>query len=189
MLIYYFVIYKIFKKYINKIVVLDGGQYYINIDIVKLLDIMFLLKNSLLFGVESLIDITVIDWIWRLERFSLYYNLCSFMYNYRIFIMFEIPLYFSNFSGIGIGSISSIFKSANWLEREIWDLYGLYVYDHPDLRRILTDYGFVGFPLRKDFPLTGYKEIRYDSTYKIIVSEELQLAQEYRAFAFVNPWI
>lgn len=89
---------------------------------------------------------------------------------------------------IQIPSISSIFKGAIWLEREVWDMFGLYFYDHPDLRRILTDYGFQGFPLRKDFPLSGFIELRYDDSLGRIIYEPVTLSQEYRFFEFKNPW-
>jgi NADH:ubiquinone oxidoreductase subunit C len=88
----------------------------------------------------------------------------------------------------GVPSLCTIFSAANWLEREVWDMYGIFFYDHPDLRRILTDYGFQGHPLRKDFPLTGFVECRYDATKKRVVTEPLELAQEFRSFDLLSPW-
>ena len=188
MLNYYLLIYKIVYKYINKVIIFDNNQIYFFVDVNRLNDFVFFLKNSLLFKIQSLVDIAAIDWIWRVDRYSIYYNLFSFIYNYRIFLIIDIPIFFNYVYGIGVESLSNLFNSANWLEREVWDLYGIYFYNHIDLRRILTDYGFKGFPFRKDFPLTGFKEIRYDDTYKIIISEDLKMTQEYRAFTFINPW-
>ena len=88
-----------------------------------------------------------------------------------------------------VNSCIEIFKSANWWEREIWDMYGIYFQNHPDLRRILTDYGFEGYPMRKDFPISGYVEVRYDQTKRRVVLEPLELSQEFRAFNFETPWL
>lgn len=186
---YYFLIYKILYKYINKLIIFDNLQFFFTIEINKLNECIFFLKNSFLFKINSLVDITAVDWIWRLFRYSVYYNLFSFLYNYRLFLVVDVPVYYNYVYGYGIESVINLFKSANWLEREVWDLYGIYFYNHIDLRRILTDYGFTGFPFRKDFPLTGFKELRYDDTYKIIIFENLKLTQEYRAFSFINPWV
>lgn len=187
--LYYITLFKILKKYINKIVLFENNQYYVYIDINTLFDVVFFLKNSLLFKINSLVDITAIDWIWRLYRFTIYYNLFSFLYNTRVFILLDVPVYYSYIFGFGVESITLFFPAANWLEREVWDLFGVFFYNHIDLRRILTDYGFTGFPFRKDFPLSGYKEIRYDDVNKVIIFETLKLTQEFRAFAFINPWI
>jgi NADH dehydrogenase (ubiquinone) Fe-S protein 3 len=131
---------------------------------------------------ESLLDVFSVDELKEPHRFSIYYQLVSYHYNIRIEI--------KTFSMVNncIESVTSEFNSANWLEREIWDLMGIFFFNHPDLRRILTDYGFNGFPLRKDFPLTGYEEIRYDDELKRIVSEPVQLSQEFRFFEFRAPW-
>lgn len=186
---YNLIIFTVLKKYINKIIIFNNNQIYINIEILSLFDFLFFLKNSLLFSINSLVDITAVDWIWRFHRFSVFYNLFSFKYNIRCFLIIDIPVYFNYLFGFGVESVSNLFSSANWMEREIWDLFGIFFYNHLDLRRLLTDYGFQGFPFRKDFPLSGFKEIRYDDTYKIIVSESLKLSQEYRAFTFINPWV
>ncbi len=180
----------VFRKYINKIVVNEDEALYIYIDHNNLYTVVSLLKDSFLFSFNVLVDMTAVDWLNREMRFELYYNLFSYLYNNRIVLVFG--MYVDNMSfvyGYGIRSLSSIYKSAVWLEREVWDMFGLFFYDHPDLRRILTDYGFSGFPLRKDFPLTGYKEIRYDDTLKLIVSDTVKLSQEFRSFVYNNPWI
>ena len=115
-------------------------------------------------------------------RFQLIYNFLSFKNNNRISLNIEIGEFSS------IETLSFIFKSANWLEREVWDLFGIFFLNHPDLRRILTDYGFEGFPLRKDFPLVGFIEIRFDDEKKCILYEPSNFSQELRSFSFLNPW-
>ena len=125
-------------------------------------------------------DLCVIDYPDKKERFELNYNFLSIKYNIRIFVKTYTQAY--------IASLTPIFNSANWIERECWDMFGIFFLNHPDLRRILTDYGFDGFPLRKDFPLTGYIEIRYDDEKANIVYEPLEMTQEYRLFNFTSPW-
>ncbi len=115
-------------------------------------------------------------------RFSVVYDILSLTFNSRI----RIKIFLNETSSIP--SSVSVFVNANWWEREIWDMYGVWFENHPDLRRILTDYGFDGFPLRKDFPLSGFVDLRYDSTRRRVVSEPLELAQEYRVFSFENNW-
>ena len=110
------------------------------------------------------------------------YNLLSMTQNSRVRVKLQTD------DEDQVPSVSSIFSSANWWEREAWDLYGIFFSDHPDLRRILTDYGFIGHPLRKDFPLTGYLEVRYDDEQKRVVYEPVKLTQEYRNFDFLSPW-
>jgi NADH-quinone oxidoreductase subunit C len=141
-----------------------------------------ILKNHTKFRFKSLVDITAIDYPSEKNRFKVYYNLLSINMNYRIFIRTEVTEF-----GY-IPSVCSVFMSASWLEREVWDMFGIFFANHPDLRRILTDYGFEGFPLRKDFPLTGYVEVRYDDEQKSVVYEPVELAQEYRLFDFQSPW-
>jgi NADH:ubiquinone oxidoreductase subunit C len=181
--------YKLLKKWVIKIIYYQNNEFYIYIDFMNIKECTELLKNSLFFNINSLVDMACIDWLVRIpNRFSIYYNFYSYVYNYRLFIIIDIPLYLNYFYGVGIESICSVFPAAIWLEREIWDMFGVYFYNHFDLRRILTDYGFVGFPFRKDFPLVGFKELRYDDTYKIIVYENIKLMQDYRVFDFINPW-
>jgi len=150
------------------------------------LDIVLFLKQSCYFSLNQLLDFTVVD---RLEmaikknkRFEFVYVFLSTIFNYRVFIRGFISVFES------LRSLSYIYNSANWLEREVWDMYGVFVIGHPDLRRILTDYGFLGFPFRKDFPLSGYVELRYDEINKYVVVEPLELSQEFRYFKFENPW-
>ncbi|CAF0788635.1 unnamed protein product [Didymodactylos carnosus] len=130
----------------------------------------------------SLADITAIDVPTRVYRFELIYNLLSLRYNSRI----RVKTYTDEL--MPVPSICEIFECANWYEREIWDMYGIYFVNHPDLRRILTDYGFEGHPMRKDFPLSGYTEVRYDEEVKRVVIEPLELTQDYRKFDLSSPW-
>jgi NADH-quinone oxidoreductase subunit C len=129
-----------------------------------------------------LVDICGVDYPDRAERFDVVYNLLSLKHNLRI------RLKVSTDEETPVPSVTSIYSAAGWFERETWDLYGVYFADHPDLRRILTDYGFEGHPMRKDFPLTGYIELRYDETQKRVVYEPVRLKQEFRSFDFLSPW-
>lgn len=131
---------------------------------------------------DMLIDITVIDYPENDKRFEVVYLLLSLSYNTRIKIKTHVN------EMTYLKSVSNIYSSANWAEREVWDMFGIYFKDHPDLRRILTDYGFEGHPLRKDFPLNGYTAVRYDDTRKIVLYESTELSQEYRNFDFQSPW-
>ena len=131
---------------------------------------------------SSLMDIWGVDYPHRLFRFELNFLLLNLNCSYRIIIRTFTNEY------IPISTVSDIYNSADWLEREVWDMYGVYFSGHKDLRRILTDYGFSGFPLRKDFPLTGYTEVRYDDTKKQVVLEPLEVSQELRLFNFKSPW-
>jgi NADH-quinone oxidoreductase subunit C len=131
---------------------------------------------------KQLIDICGADYPERDERFEVVYHLLSLKHNHRIRVKVATD------EKTPVESITGIFHAANWYEREAWDLYGVFFDGHPDLRRILTDYGFEGHPLRKDFPLTGFVEVRYDETQKRVVYEPVKLAQEYRNFDFTSPW-
>ena len=129
-----------------------------------------------------LVDICGVDYPDRAERFDVVYNLLSLKHNLRI------RLKVATNEETPVPSAVSIYSAAGWFERETWDLYGVYFADHPDLRRLLTDYGFEGHPMRKDFPLTGYVELRYDETQKRVVYEPVRLKQEFRSFDFLSPW-
>jgi NADH-quinone oxidoreductase subunit C len=131
---------------------------------------------------KQLIDITAVDYPEKEKRFKLVYLLLSHENNLRILININID------EKTHAPSITKIFPSANWMEREVFDMYGVSFKDHPDLRRILTDYGFKGYPLRKDFPLTGHTEVRYSEEHKKVVYEPVKLDQEYRNFDFESPW-
>ena len=131
---------------------------------------------------KQLVDLCGVDYPDRPERFEVVYNLLSLKHNRRIRVKVTTD------ENEPVPSVTSVFSAANWYERETWDLFGVYFSDHPDLRRLLTDYGFEGHPLRKDFPLTGYVEMRYDEDQKRVVYEPVKLKQEFRSFDFLSPW-
>ena len=158
------------------------GQVYLNIDLEDLLDVMLFLKTNIEIKFRQLIDITAVDYPEKDKRFKLVYLLLSHEINKRILIDCYIK------ENEIAQSIVSIFPSANWMEREVFDMYGIKFKDHPDLRRILTDYGFEGYPLRKDFPLTGHNEVRYSEDEKKVIYEPVKLEQNYRNFDYESPW-
>lgn len=131
---------------------------------------------------KQLVDITGVDYPDRPERFEVVYNLLSHRHNSRVRVKVTAD------EDTPVPSAVGVFSSANWFEREVWDMFGVFFSDHPDLRRILTDYGFEGHPFRKDFPLTGYVEIRYDPEAKRVVYEPVRLTQEFRSWDFLSPW-
>ncbi len=131
---------------------------------------------------KQLVDVTAVDYPEREARFTVVYNLLSLRHNQRVRVKVAVS------EGTTLASVVGVFSSANWLEREVWDLFGIAFSGHPDLRRILTDYGFEGHPLRKDFPLTGHVEVRYDEDQKRVVYEPVKLTQEFRSFDFMSPW-
>ena len=157
-------------------------QLYINIDIQDIVSTILFLKTNNSCRFKQLIDITAVDYPQKEKRFSIVYLLLSHENNLRIVINSSIN------EKESVPSITKIFPSANWMEREIFDMYGISFNDHPDLRRLLTDYGFSGHPLRKDFPLTGHTEVRYSEDKKKVISEPVKLDQEYRNFDFESPW-
>ena len=157
-------------------------QLYLNIDCTDLIEVLVFLKNNSSLKFKQLIDITAVDYPEESERFKLVYLLLSHEFNSRIILAYSI-----NENEV-IPSITEIFPSANWMEREVYDMYGIKFKDHPDLRRILTDYNFEGFPLRKDFPLTGHNEVRYSEDEKKVISEPVKLEQNYRNFDYESPW-
>ena len=148
----------------------------------NLIEVMIFLKTHSSTKFKQLIDITAVDYPERDKRFKMVYLLLSHEKNSRIKIEFDIK------EGEILSSLTSIFPSANWMEREVFDMYGVEFKDHPDLRRILTDYGFKGHPLRKDFPLTGHSEVRYSEDQKKVISEPVKLEQNYRNFDYESPW-
>ena len=161
---------------------INFGQLLIEIDIAALYATILYLKTNNKCRFKQLIDITAVDYPEKEKRFKLVYLLLSHENNLRVSINLNIN------ETTHVPSITKIFPSANWMEREVFDMYGVSFKDHPDLRRILTDYGFEGYPLRKDFPLTGHTEVRYSEKHKKVVSEPVKLDQEYRNFDFESPW-
>lgn len=173
-----------FKKYISEIKLLNNEIILILKNQNDLLFILTFLKKHYKYQFKQLVDICAIDYyLYNVNnRFEINYILLSLKYKTRLRIKF-----LCNEKTI-ISSVSQIFSSANWLERENWDMFGIFFSNHKDLRRILTDYGFNGFPFRKDFPLSGYIELRYDDEHKTVVYELLEMSQEFRFFEFINPW-
>ena len=158
------------------------NQIYIEIDKDDLIDVILFIKTNKDTKFKQLIDITVVDYPEQTQRFKVVYLLLSHEFNQRVIIS-----YFINENEV-ITSLTSIFPSANWMEREVFDMYGVNFKDHPDLRRILTDYGFEGHPLRKDFPLTGHTEVRYSEEKKSVINEPVKLEQNFRNFDYESPW-
>ena len=161
---------------------INHDQLEIQINKESLLDVVIFLKKNNSTKFRQLIDITAVDYIGSESRFKMIYLFLSHEYNFRINIIFYI-----NENEV-VNSITKIFPSANWMEREVFDMYGIKFNDHPDLRRILTDYGFSGHPLRKDFPITGHTEVRYSEEKKKVIYEPVKLEQNYRNFDYSSPW-
>ena len=161
---------------------INFDQLFIDVDIENIISTILFLKTNEKCRFKQLIDITAVDYPEKEKRFKIVYLLLSHENNLRIVINVHIN------ETVVIPSITKIFPSANWMEREVYDMYGVSFKDHPDLRRILTDYGFEGYPLRKDFPLTGHTEVRYSEAKKKVISEPVKLDQQYRDFDFESPW-
>ena len=161
---------------------INHHQLYLNINSDDLLKVILFLKNNDETRFRQLIDITAVDYPEKDQRFKLVYLLLSHEFNQRIIINFYI-----NENEV-VSTLTSIMPAANWMEREVFDMYGVKFKDHPDLRRILTDYGFEGHPLRKDFPLTGHNEVRYSEDEKKVIYEPVKLEQNYRNFDYESPW-
>jgi NADH-quinone oxidoreductase subunit C len=158
------------------------NQLYVTINSENLLDVILLLKTNKNIKFRQLIDITAVDYPENQKRFKIVYLLLSHEFNQRIILSYFIS------ENEKISSLTKIFPSANWMEREVFDMYGIKFNDHPDMRRILTDYGFEGHPLRKDFPLTGHNEVRYSEDEKKVIYEPVKLEQNYRNFDYESPW-
>ena len=158
------------------------NQLYVTINSEDLLDVILFLKTNKNIKFRQLIDITAVDYPENQKRFKIVYLLLSHEFNQRIILSYFIS------ENEKISSLTKIFPSANWMEREVFDMYGIKFNDHPDMRRILTDYGFEGHPLRKDFPLTGHNEVRYSEDEKKVIYEPVKLEQNYRNFDYESPW-
>jgi NADH/F420H2 dehydrogenase subunit C len=163
--------------------VLYNKKHSIVVSHTKLLFSLTCLKLHTNYQYNVLSCISGVDFMHSKYRFGVVYDLLSLNMNSRL----RVKIFTNEITAIN--SVISIFPSCNWWEREIWDLYGIYFNKHPDLRRILTDYGFEGYPMRKDFPLSGYVEVRYDQTKRRVVLEPIELTQEFRTFSFETPWL
>lgn len=169
-------------KYLHSIR-FEKNVVYISAPSGSLLNLSTLLKLSSLFRFESVMDVWGVDRSANIgHRFRIGYNFFSLSFNFRFI------LYITTSKLSPVQSLQPLYSSVSWLEREVWDMFGVFFYGHSDLRRILTDYGFSGFPLRKDFPLSGYTQVRYDEESKKVLSEPLELSQEFRYFNFLSPW-
>lgn len=174
-------IFKNFLKYIYSIII-KKFEIILLVNYKYLFQTLFFLKKNSLLRFSLLMDIIGVDKPFSKNRFVLIYKLTSLILNKTILLKISF------LQNISISSSLDLYSSAGWLEREVWDFFGIYFYNHSDLRRILTDYGFSGFPLRKDFPLTGYFEISYIDEKKRVVLELLDVTQEFRFFNFTSPW-
>ena len=171
-------------QHLNNLVEIEESQDILTLTTSQdsLLEVMKILKDNPELLFKQLSDICGVDYPERTQRFEVVYNLLSLVHNNRVTVKVMVD------DKSAVPSVSKVFSSADWWEREIWDLFGIFFSGHPDLRRILTDYGFDGHPLRKDFPLTGYVEVRYDDAQKRVVYEPVKLTQEFRNFDFLSPW-
>ncbi len=158
------------------------GDLTLNVSHEQIISVLRFLRDDARCRFVALVDICGVDWPAREKRFDVVYHLLSPVQNLRIRVKVQTD------ETTPIPSVIPIFRGAEWFEREAYDMYGILFTGNPDLRRLLTDYGFDGFPLRKDFPLTGYVEVRYDDTKKRVVYEPVQLTQEFRSFDFLSPW-
>jgi NADH-quinone oxidoreductase subunit C len=158
------------------------GEMIVEVKANSIIPVLTFLRDDENTRFTQLMDVTAVDFPERPERFEMVYQLLSLKYNQRLRIKLRLE------DGGSVNSVTSIFSTANWFEREIWDMFGILFMGHPDHRRILTDYGFDGHPLRKDFPLTGYVEVRYDPEVKRVVYEPVKLAQDFRYFDNMSPW-
>lgn len=161
---------------------LKFGELTLDVERDQIVSVLRFLRDDPRCRFECLIDICGVDWPARVRRFDVVYHLLSPRQNNRIRVKVETD------DKTPVASCTGTFPAANWFEREAYDLYGILFSDHPDLRRLLTDYGFQGHPLRKDFPTTGYVELRYDDDQKRVVYEPVKLMQEFRSFDFESPW-
>jgi NADH/F420H2 dehydrogenase subunit C len=158
------------------------GEVTLSVSSDSILPLFSYLKNHTNLQMKILIDITAVDFPTREKRFEVVYHLLSVQYNTRLRVKTSVDEMTS------LPSIENIYKTAGWFEREIWDMFGIFFSNHSDLRRILTDYGFEGHPLRKDFPLSGSLEARYDESEKRVLLEPIEMPQDFRFFEFANPW-
>ncbi len=170
-----------FKSVIDS-VVMAQDEVVFHVKRANILEVLQILRDDQNCLLQQLVDITAVDYPAKPERFEIVYNMLSIVHNHRARVKITTD------EDTPVPSSVPLFSTAGWLEREVWDMYGVMFDGHPDLRRILTDYGFEGHPQRKDFPLTGYVELRYDEELKRVVYEPVKLAQDYRSFDYLSPW-
>ncbi len=158
------------------------GELCVQGEASRIVELLHLLRDSPQFQFQQLIDVCGVDYPDRARRFDVVYHLLSMTKNWRVRVNVQTD------EDTPVASVTPVYPCADWFEREAFDMYGIFFSGHPDLRRILTDYGFHGHPLRKDFPMTGYVEVRYDEALKRVVYEPVKLPQEFRQFDFLSPW-
>ena len=161
---------------------LTQDQIVIEVPVATVTETLATLRDDAYAAFNQLSGLTAVDYPERSERFEMVYQLLSMKNNMRMRVLAAVG------EGQAVPSMTSVYSAANWAEREAWDMFGIFFAGHPDLRRLLTDYGFEGHPLRKDFPLTGHVEVRYDDTQRRVVNEPVSLVQEFRDFDFLSPW-
>lgn len=161
---------------------IKNDMLILNVDEDNLVVLLTFIRDDARCQFKQLIDLTAVDYPEHEKRFEVVYNLLSVRYNNRIVVKVNVA------EGVLVPTVTGVFSCANWYEREVWDMYGVYFSEHPDLRRILSDYGFSGHPQRKDFPLSGYVQVKYDEERKRVVYEPVKLDQEFRTFDFESPW-
>ncbi len=167
---------------LGKTAIIDANQLTLNVSAAHIITVLHLLRDDKKIQAKQLVDVCGVDYPERSKRFEVVYNLLSLKHNCRILVKIQVD------EDTHVHSASTLFSSAIWLEREVFDMYGVEFENHPDLRRILSDYGFEGHPLRKDFPLSGYKQVRYDAAQKRVVYEPVSLDLDYRDFDYQSPW-
>ena len=158
------------------------GEIELQVNAGTVAQLLMLVRDDRQAAFTQLIDLTAVDYPERKDRFDVVYQMLSMSNNMRLRIVATVS------EGQTVPSVTGVFMAANWAEREVWDMFGIFFSGHPDLRRLLTDYGFEGHPLRKDFPLTGHVEVRYDDSQRRVVNEHVNLVQEFRDFDFLSPW-
>lgn len=158
------------------------GEASVLVPRTRIADVLLVLRDDPAIAMNQLMDVCGVDYPERPERFEVVYNLLSLQHNTRLRVKIQTD------ERTPVPTAVGVYKSAGWFEREVWDLFGVTFAGHPDLRRILTDYGFEGHPLRKDFPLSGFVEVRYDEEQKRVIYEPVKLQQDYRNFDFLSPW-
>lgn len=162
--------------------IIASNQLTLVVPCAAIVKVMTYLRDGEWLAFRQLVDLCGVDYPSRSPRFEVVYHLLSLKHNQRLRVKIRVD------ETDMVPSVCSVFRSANWLEREVWDMYGLRFSGHPDLRRLLTDYGFEGFPMRKDFPLTGHVQVRYDQETKKVQNEPVNLQQQFRRFDFESPW-
>ncbi|HAE09160.1 MAG TPA: NADH-quinone oxidoreductase subunit C [Alphaproteobacteria bacterium] len=158
------------------------GEIEVQVNAADVAQLLMLLRDDRQAAFTQLIDLTAVDYPERKDRFDVVYQMLSMENNMRLRVVAVVA------EGQTVPSVTAVFMAANWAEREVWDMFGIFFAGHPDLRRLLTDYGFEGHPLRKDFPLTGHVEVRYDDAQRRVINEPVHLVQEFRDFDFLSPW-